>query len=125
MRWFRDHIRRGSWLALIALAVNLGLSFGHNHLIDGKRAGHGLASLAATVASTDGGQTQGHHDDSHADDLCAICMAATAMGNVVASTPPPLPQQFAKASIDRTIESDLAVPKPPRAAFQSRGPPIS
>jgi hypothetical protein len=36
-----------------------------------------------------------------------------------------LPPQFAEASIDRTIESDLAVPKPPRAAFQSRGPPIS
>ncbi|SRR6266436_6090651 len=125
MRWFRDHIRRGSWLALIALAVNLGLSFGHIHAIDGKRAGHRLASLVATVASTDGGQTQGRHDDSQADDLCPICMAATAIGNVVASTPPALPQQFAEASIDHTIGSDLAVPKPPRAAFQSRGPPIS
>jgi hypothetical protein len=123
MRWFRDHIRHGSWLALIALAVNLGLSFGHIHAIDGKRAGHGLASLVATVASTDSGQ--GHHDDSQADDLCPICMAATAIGNVVASAPPALPQQFTDASIDRTIESDLAVPKPPRAAFQSRGPPIS
>jgi hypothetical protein len=125
MKWFRSNIKHGTRLALIALAINLGLSFGHIHAIDGKRAGSGLASLVATVASTDGGQTQGHHDDSHTDDLCAICMAATAMGNVVASTPPALPQQFAEASIDRTIESDLAVPKPPRAAFQSRGPPIS
>jgi hypothetical protein len=47
MRWFRDKIRQGTWLALIALAINLGLSFGHVHAIDGKISGRGIATVAA------------------------------------------------------------------------------
>ena len=115
MRWFRSTIRQGTWLALIALAINLGLSFGHFHAIDGKASGRGIAA-AASIASP---------DDGHADDLCPICMASTAMGNALASTPPALPLEFAAVSIDRTIESVLLLVEPLRAAFQPRGPPIS
>jgi hypothetical protein len=32
MKWFRGKIRRGTSLALLALAINLTLSFGHIHL---------------------------------------------------------------------------------------------
>jgi hypothetical protein len=50
MRLFRDHIRLGSLLALIALALNLALSFGHIHAIGG-----GQRNLLVTaVASSDG-----------------------------------------------------------------------
>jgi hypothetical protein len=125
MRWFRDTIRQGSWLALIALAINLGLSFGHFHAINGKVSGHWIASVAASVATPDDSQKQGAPDDSHADYLCPICMAATAMANGLASTPPALPLEFANVSVDRTIERILVLVEPPRAAFQSRGPPIS
>jgi hypothetical protein len=52
-------------------------------------------------------------------------MAATAMANGLASTPPALPLEFSNVSIDRTIERILVLVEPPRAAFQSRGPPIS
>jgi hypothetical protein len=124
MRWFRDTLRQGSWLALIALAVNLGLSFGHFHTIDGKASGRGIAAVAASIASPDG-QKQGHPSDDHADYLCPICMAATAMANALASTPPALPPEFKNVSIDRTIVSVLALVEPPPAAFQPRGPPIS
>jgi hypothetical protein len=125
MRWFRDTIRQGSWLALIALAINLGLSFGHVHAIDGKVSGRGIAAVAASTASPDDGLKQGTPDDSHADYLCPICMAATAMAKGLASTPPALPLEFANVSIDRTIGPVLVLVEPPRAAFQSRGPPIS
>jgi hypothetical protein len=125
MRWFRNTIRQGSWLALIALAVNLGLSFGHFHAIDGKASGRGIAAVAASIASPDDGQRQGNSDDSHADYLCPICMAATAMASALTSTPPALPLEFANVSINRTIVSVLVLVEPPRAAFQSRGPPIS
>ena len=123
MRWFRNTIRQGTWLALIALAMNLGLSFGHFHAIDGKASGHGI-SAALSIASPDDGQKHGTPDDSHADYLCPICMAATAMANALASTPPALPLEFAPVSIDRTIEPVLLV-ELPRAAFQPRGPPVS
>jgi len=125
MRWFRDTLRQGSWLALIALAINLGLSFGHIHAIDGNVSGRGIAAVASSVSAPDGGQKQGHPNDSHADYLCPICMAATAMANGLASTPPALPLEFANVSIDRTIGPVLVLVEPPRAAFQSRGPPIS
>lgn len=125
MRWFRDTRRQGSWLALIALAVNLGLSFGHIHTIDGKVSGRGIAAMPASITSPDDGQKQGHPNDGHADYLCPICMAATAMANAFTSTPPALPLEFNNVTIDRTIELVLALVEPPRAAFQPRGPPIS
>ena len=125
MRWFRDTIRQGSWLALIALAINLGLSFGHFHAIDGKASGRGIAAVAASIASLDDSQKQGNPDDGHADYLCPICMAAAAMANLLASAPPALSLEFANVTIDRTIEPVLVLVEPPRAAFQSRGPPIS
>jgi hypothetical protein len=125
MRWFRDILRQGSWLALIALAINLGLSFGHFHAIDGKASGRGIAAVAASIASPNDGQKQGNPDDGHADYLCPICMAATAMASAVASTPPALPLEFANVTIDRTIVSVLVLVEPPRGAFQPRGPPIS
>jgi hypothetical protein len=125
MRWFRDTLRQGSWLALIALAINLGLSFGHIHAIDGKVSGRGIAALAAFVSSPDDGLKQGQPGDGHTDYLCPICMAATAMANALVSTPPALPLEFANGTIDRTIEPIFALVEPQRAAFQSRGPPIS
>jgi hypothetical protein len=125
MRWFRDKIRQGTWLALIALAINLGLSFGHVHAIDGKISGRGIATVAASIASTDAGERQRQPSDGHADYLCPICMAATAIANALTSTPPALPVEFANVTIDRTIASVVALVEPQRAAFQSRGPPIS
>ena len=125
MRWFRDSIRQGAWLALIALAINLGLSFGHFHAIDGRVSGRGIAVVAAAIASPDDGQGQGNSDDSHADYLCPICMSATAMANALTSTPPSLSLDLANVTINRTIEPALVLVELPRAAFQSRGPPIS
>jgi hypothetical protein len=125
MRWFRDTIRQSTWLALIALALNLGLSFGHFHAIDGKDFGRGIAPVAASIGSPDDGERQGNSDDSRADYLCPICKAATAMASAHASTPPSLPQPLDNASIDRTIEPALVLVEPPRAAFQSRAPPTS
>lgn len=130
MRWIRDHARQGSWLALFALVINLGLSFGHIHAIDGKR---GFASrVAALVASEDGqaqrlsqSPNQGHRDDGLVDVLCPICMAASAMGQAFAAAPPALALALAVTTIAPAIVPDLAVPEPPRAAFDPRGPPIS
>jgi hypothetical protein len=125
MRWFRDHIKRGSWFALVALAINFGLSFGHIHTIDGKGFQHRLVSQIAVTAPSDDGQTPGTHDGDPADVLCPICMAAGAIAHALSSAPPTLPLALAEAPIDLTIEPGLAVPQSPRSAFYSRGPPIS
>jgi hypothetical protein len=125
MRWFRNHIRRGSWLALVALAINIGLSFGHIHAIDGRSLQHRSASQIAAVDSPDDGQRPGHHDGDAVDLFCPICMAAGAIGHALSAAPPALPLAPAWSLIDLTIEPVLAVPQSSRAAFQSRGPPIS
>jgi hypothetical protein len=123
MRWFRDHIRQGSWLALVALTINFALAFGHVHALDGTKAARGV--IAAAIAATDDGQPQQHPADGQADYLCPICMAAAAVSHALTSTPPGVPVQFAETVIDRAFEQTLVLLQPPRAAFQSRGPPIS
>src|SRR6266481_1384999 len=124
MRWFRDHIRHGSWFALVAIAINFAVAFGHVHATGGtgpERAG----LLVAAIGAPDGDRTQNHPADNRADDLCPICMAVAAMGTALAPTPPALPIEFADVAIDRTIEAAVVIPQAPCAAFQSRGPPIS
>jgi hypothetical protein len=123
MRWIRDNIGQGAWLALVALVINLGLSFGHVHAIDGKRGESGLLSLVAAAASDDG-RMQGHPSD-QADYLCPICTAAATLASPLASAPPVLPVELAAISVDRPIAAVLAIDRPPTAAFQSRGPPMS
>ena len=121
LRWFRDNIRHGSWLALIALAVNIALSFGHIHAIAGHNAPRGL--VVAALTSSHQGPAQGHSGD--ADYLCPICIAAGAMANALASTPPAIPLQLAEAAVDRGSEPVRILFERPHAAFQSRGPPLS
>jgi hypothetical protein len=123
MRWFRDNLGQGAWLALTALVINLGLSFGHVHLINGRHVDTGLMSVAMAASQVD--KNQRHHDDGLADDLCPICTAAAAMASPLAAPPPSPPTEFVGVSLDRTIEPVIAAADRPAAAFQSRGPPIS
>ena len=124
MGWFRDNIRQGSWMALIALAINFALAFGHVHAIGGPGSGSSQVALAAP-STPDDGDRKGNHPADGVDYLCPICIATAAMGNALATTPPALPVTFAEVSIDRGIEHEYAIPQPQCAAFQSRGPPIS
>jgi hypothetical protein len=124
MRWFRQHIRNGSWLALVAIAINFTLAFGHVHALDGK-VPERTGVLIAAIDASGSGPGQHHPADGHADYLCPICMAATAMGSALAPAPPTLPIEFAEAGVDRPIDQFVSAPRPLRAAFQSRGPPIS
>jgi hypothetical protein len=124
VRWFRNNIRQGSRLALFALVINLGLSFGHFHAIDGKHAEGNLLSVLASAPS-DTGRTQGHHGDTGADYLCPICAAVSAMANALISAPPALAVRFENTSFAQPVVSQLSCARRSIAAFQSRGPPIS
>ena len=122
MRWFRNHIGHGSWLALIALAINFALAFGHVHALDGGESAH---PLVLALGAGDSGQSQDHPANHPDDYLCPICMAVAIMGNALASTPPAaLPIELAEVRIDRPVDHMLSAPRSPRASFQSRAPPI-
>jgi hypothetical protein len=122
MRWFRDNVRHGSWLALVAIAINLALSFGHIH-VAGQVSDHGL--LAAAFGAADHDRAPGHHDGPLGDDLCPICIATSAIANAIASAPPAIPLQLNATVVDRPVVLVRFAVTLPRAPFQSRGPPVS
>jgi hypothetical protein len=122
MHWFRDNVRHGSWLALVAIAINLALSFGHIHAIGGR----GTDSvIAAVLGASDHGKAPGHSDGPQGHDLCPICIASSTIANALAASPPAIPLQLDATAVDRTILPIRLAVALPRAAFQSRGPPVS
>ncbi|SRR5579883_791270 len=122
MRWFRDNVRHGSWLALVAIAINIALSFGHVH-VAGQVSDRGL--IAAAIGAIDHGKAPAHPDGPFGDDLCPICIATSAIANAIASTPPAIPLQLNATVVDRPITIVRIAVTLPRAPFQSRGPPVS
>ncbi len=86
MKWFRSNIRLGSRLALLALAVQFWMSFGHFHggsalaaSADAKRPGrhhiiafHGTTAFKAASLGT-ASQAPLHSPSSDSDQDCAIC----------------------------------------------------
>jgi hypothetical protein len=84
MHWFRTRLRLGSYIALLALAFQLVISFGHVHL-------HGIGAQASTATEATDGTTPApaDHDGSDgADHYCAICALIHLVGAVaLAETP--------------------------------------
>lgn len=125
MRWFRDNLRQGSWFALLALTINLVLSFGHVHALDGKVVSGGLISALASVATPDDGSKSNHPAEGHVDVLCPICVASSALAHALSAPPPVVPVEFASVALTHAFPVIVALAEPPPAAFRSRGPPLS
>ena len=117
MKWVRSNIRHGTRLALLALAVQFVLSFGHVHGI--------MAQTAPSIHATQQLPAPGHDSDQHPDDFCAICAVMALASTAVAATPPALPIPQAFELEHPPIDATVAHPRPMRAAFQSRAPPLS
>jgi hypothetical protein len=117
MNWVRSNIKHGSLIALVALAIQFALSFGHFH---------GLAAQAAPAAqSVVPSSPLGHGGDQPSDEPCEIC-AVISLANAVLSAAPPLlalPQaiEFSYLNADTgPVHLNRA-----RVAFQPRAPPNS
>lgn len=124
MDWVRANIRWGARLALIALALQFALSFGHVHSLE--RTPAALTELAATEIAVANGPAEpdsDHHPG--AADLCAICAVVSMASTALAATPPALPPQQAHTFHFRLAVLDDAEPSPPPGAFQPRAPPLS
>jgi hypothetical protein len=125
MKWFRSNIKQGSRLALLALAIQFGLSFGHFHGV--AHAAPAMQSAIAQAAQTIPQQAPGSDQDSdrHANDACAIC-AVIAMANATLfATPPLLRLPEAVEFLYRTTDAEFIHLNSLRVAFQPRAPPIS
>jgi hypothetical protein len=122
MRWFRSNVRSGAWFALVAMALQLALTFGHLHLRIASAAAAQLAAKAA-VALPDGSSLP--IKPRPLNDNCAICtliqMAGAAAPAAAASLP--LPALFVSTPFTTRVEHELAASPP--FHFQARGPPIA
>ena len=134
MNWFRKHVRTGARLALLALAIQFVLSFGHFHsfaaqvapaIQTGLTQGDLYHAAAAAVAGRSAQQQQPSDHDQHPADGCAICAVIALAGNVLFATPPVLQLPRAIELLYLTTEAEFAHLKSARHAFQSRAPPLS
>ncbi|HYW64718.1 MAG TPA: DUF2946 domain-containing protein [Bradyrhizobium sp.] len=120
MTWLRSNIRHGSRLALLALAIQFVVSFGHFHGLAAQAAPavQSLPTLAQPSSTPD-------EDQQRAGEPCAIC-AVMALANAALSASPPLlllPQ--AVEFLYRATDAEFVHLDHSRLAFQPRAPPAS
>ncbi len=115
MRWFRSQRRNWGWMALLALVLQLGLSFGHVHGLHADRA------AAWTVAQPDAGPASGDNDG----DYCATCAILAMLSGAQTASAPVfiLPVALVSAEIAAVPQAARVILR--RAAFHSRAPPLS
>jgi Protein of unknown function (DUF2946) len=124
MRWFRSNKTFCSRLALLALAVQFVVAFGHIHRDDIYGTARAVAAIAAPVP--DGGQSlPGGHPAKHGDDYCAICATISLLGNSFVAVAPTLPLPAVSHAIEQFDRVAAIFIAPRRAAFQSRAPPTA
>lgn len=138
MKWFRSNIRHGSRLALLALAVQFALSFGHFHAAQAAPAiqselssagtfdANGLAAANAVDQTARQQPAPDHDSGQQPGDPCAICAVMALAGNVLLATPPlllqlPQPVEF----LYQTTDAEFVPLNSARVAFQPRAPPVS
>jgi hypothetical protein len=120
MKWFRRHIQYGSRLALLALAVQLVLSFGHFHA--SARAAPSDAPIASVQLPQGSEPAPGRQ---HPVDDCAICAVMALAGTALAATPPILLLPQAAEFLYIVTDAEFGHLGDLDDAFQARAPPLS
>jgi len=119
MGWFRARARGDCVLALMALALQLVVAFGHSHPFH-LRAPAGIAGAAA-VAGADLSAAAA----AVAEDDCAICATLNLARNADKAAPPALAQPvFVALALSAPPAPDM-IPARRRHGAQSRAPPIA
>jgi hypothetical protein len=120
----------GAWLALLALTLQLAMSFGHFHAGEFAAGGIGTATSDATKGwhglPVPDAATLKRTKIADDEDRCPICFSAFLLGTsfVPHSKQPSLMAQF--VDIQRVVARDFdRVVKTGRAPFQSRAPPLA
>ena len=124
MRWFRSNVRSGALFALVAMALQLALTFGHLHLRIASAASAQLAAKAS-VTLPDGSSLPSKPKPRIVDEYCAVCtlIQMTGVAGLVAAAWLLLPALFASTPFGIRVDHELAASPP--LHFQARGPPIA
>jgi hypothetical protein len=141
MKWVRAHIKHGSRLALLALAIQFVVSFGHFHGTSAQ-AEPAIAAVTTPSASTESAapanaavhsaigtvQSQpgsSQDSDQQSTDLCAICAVMALANAALFSAPPLLLLPQAVEFLYLTTDAEFVHLNSARIAFQPRAPPAS
>jgi hypothetical protein len=136
MKWFRSNIKRGSRLALFALATQFVLSFGHFHAVAAQAIqpdtapfelsyANGLVAPAAVSESARQPSPSNPDSDQQQSDPCAICAVMALANAVLFATPPILLLPQAIEFLYLTTDAEFVHLNSARLAFQPRAPPAS
>jgi hypothetical protein len=128
MKWFRSNIKDGARLALLALLVQLALSFGHVHGFAPQAASATQSVLPADHAADSKAKppsAPSKHDSDQTTDICAICAVMAMAGTVLLATPPILLLPDAVEILQQITDAEFAHLKSTGTAFQPRAPPAS
>jgi len=125
MRWVRTNLRHGAWCALFAMAIQIVVSFGHAHGIEGFRQG---AFLPQATAGIDNQSTNDPGDPASKSgrpvvDYCAICVVINMGASMIPADAPAsgLPVDASRIQFSPHAE---AVPSAlGHRLFQARAPP--
>ena len=144
MKWFRSNVGLGSRLALLALAIQFVLSFGHFHgsiaqaaPADAKQSGLYAVQLRTSHPDTfdrsshtiaaDILRSKASSDQEPAGqpaDDCAICAVLALVVAMAAATAPDLLAPSPAAFLHLPTDVEFVDPNSARATFQPRAPPI-
>ena len=136
MKWFRSNIKRGSRLALFALAIQFVVSFGHFHAVAAQAIqpdtapfelshANGLAAPDAVSESAQQPSPSNPDSDQQQSDPCAICAVMALANAVLFATPPILLLPQAIEFLYLTTDAEFVHLNSARVAFQPRAPPAS
>jgi len=119
MRWFRTNRQFGGRLALIALALQLVLTFGHVHAP--------TAALATAVQTSqpNGPASQDPRHNGLADTDCPTCALIQLSAISAPSVAPELPLPVEIGFLTLQPRAELVAATAPPASFQARAPPAA
>jgi hypothetical protein len=133
MRWFRTRSRGVSCLALLALAMQLALAFGHIHAKDVVGETHSSAPIDASVlaslsnehrTSAPAADADGSHHD-HEDEYCAIYAINGLIASAQHAAPPALRLPLHVRRTWHVLGHETPLAAPYRALFRARAPPVA
>ncbi len=122
MGFLDRHKRYGAVPALVALALQVALTFGHVHLRAPSGDSHAIAEQIRLAHTTPQMPAQHRGDD---DDYCAICASIFLASSAFAPAPPQLLVPVNFAPVEHSFGSVQALSESLRLAFRSRAPPVA
>ena len=125
MRWVHRYRRHGAYLALLALALQIVLSFDHVDLGGIIGPTHLTLTGKQYTVVTQAAQPGPVQTSGDGDSYCPICASIFLVSNSFVSEPPklPVPDRF-----ERTVHSikiDRGISTPSSIVFRSRAPPAA